>query len=108
LIYLLSCPYCICLSFGYHSKPPEHILLLISIDMTELKPNRGNYYLWLYVPSTPAAALFTALFALGTAAIVWRMIRSRAWFCTVFVIGGIRKRFVLLLIAFFPFDQSPR
>lgn len=56
--------------------------------MAELKPYRGDYYLWLYIPSTAAGALFTALFALGTAAVVWRMIKSRAWFCTVFVIGG--------------------
>ena len=57
--------------------------------MAELKPYRGDYYLWLYVPSTVAGGLFTALFALGTAAVVWRMVRSRAWFSTVFVIGGL-------------------
>jgi hypothetical protein len=57
--------------------------------MADLKPYRGDYYLWLYVPSTPAAALFTALFALGTAYIIWRMFRSRTWFCTAFVVGGL-------------------
>ncbi|KAF7554645.1 hypothetical protein G7Z17_g2780 [Cylindrodendrum hubeiense] len=57
--------------------------------MTELKPYKGGYYLWLYVPSTPAAALFTALFALGTAYISWRMFKTRTWFCTAFIIGGI-------------------
>lgn len=57
--------------------------------MAQLKPYRGDYYLWLYVPSTPAAAVFTALFALGTAYIIWRMFRSRTWFCTAFIVGGL-------------------
>lgn len=57
--------------------------------MPELKPYRGDYYLWRYIPSTPAAGIFTALFALGTAYIAWRMFKSRAWFCTAFVIGGL-------------------
>lgn len=58
--------------------------------MAELKPYRGDYYLWLYIPSTPAAALFTALFSLGTAYTMWRMFKSRTWFCTAFVVGGLR------------------
>ncbi|KAJ4223303.1 hypothetical protein NW759_005938 [Fusarium solani] len=57
--------------------------------MAELKPYRGDYYLWLYIPSTPAAALFTALFSLGTAYTMWRMFKSRTWFCTAFVVGGL-------------------
>jgi hypothetical protein len=56
--------------------------------MAQLKPYRGDYYLWLYIPSTPAAAVFTALFALVTAYIGWRMFRTRAWFCSVLIIGG--------------------
>ncbi|VUC26719.1 unnamed protein product [Clonostachys rosea] len=57
--------------------------------MAELKPYRGDYYLWLYLPSTAAGALFTTLFVLSTAFVAWRMIRSRAWFCIVFIIGGL-------------------
>lgn len=57
--------------------------------MAELKPYSGDYYLWLYLPNTIAAALFTALFALGTAAVSWRMFKTKAWFCTVFVLGGL-------------------
>lgn len=57
--------------------------------MTELKTYKG-YALWLYLPNTAAAALFTALFALGTAAVAWRMFKTRAWFCTVFILGGLR------------------
>ncbi|KAH6869072.1 RTA1 like protein-domain-containing protein [Thelonectria olida] len=57
--------------------------------MAVLKAYKGEIYLWLYVPSTPAAALFTALFILGTAYITWRMFKSRTWFCTAFVVGGL-------------------
>ncbi|KFA52166.1 hypothetical protein S40293_00618 [Stachybotrys chartarum IBT 40293] len=57
--------------------------------MPELRPYRGDYYLWLYIPSPAAGGLFTALFALGTAAVVWRMVKCRAWFSIVFVIGGL-------------------
>ncbi|KFA74446.1 hypothetical protein S40288_08918 [Stachybotrys chartarum IBT 40288] len=57
--------------------------------MPELRPYRGDYYLWLYIPSPAAGGLFTALFALGTAAVAWRMVKCRAWFSTVFVIGGL-------------------
>uniref|UniRef100_A0A0B7JU48 RTA1 like protein n=1 Tax=Bionectria ochroleuca TaxID=29856 RepID=A0A0B7JU48_BIOOC len=57
--------------------------------MAELKPYRGDYYLWLYLPSTVAGGIFTALFVLSTAFVAWRMIKSRAWFCTVFIIGGL-------------------
>lgn len=66
-------------------------ILRLRPKMPELKPYRGDYYLWRYIPSTPAAGIFTALFALGTAYIAWRMFKSRAWFCTAFVIGGLRS-----------------
>ncbi|OTB07146.1 hypothetical protein M426DRAFT_83954 [Hypoxylon sp. CI-4A] len=57
--------------------------------MAELKPYRGNYYLWQYIPSTEAAGVFAALFILGTLYLVWKITRTRAYFCTVFIIGGI-------------------
>jgi hypothetical protein len=63
--------------------------------MAVLKPYRGDYYLWNYLPSTPAAALFTALFALGTVYVMWRTIKTRTWFCIVFIIGGLRTAFHL-------------
>ncbi|KIL85257.1 hypothetical protein FAVG1_11687 [Fusarium avenaceum] len=56
--------------------------------MAELKTYNG-YPLWLYLPSVPAAAVFTILFALGTTAIAWQMFRTKAWYCSVFVIGGV-------------------
>ncbi|KAJ4361238.1 hypothetical protein N0V95_002056 [Ascochyta clinopodiicola] len=57
--------------------------------MVQLKPYRGDYYLWNYIPSTPAAVIFAVLFALGTGYIIWRLIRTRAWFCIAFAIGGL-------------------
>ncbi|KAJ4298051.1 hypothetical protein N0V90_005950 [Kalmusia sp. IMI 367209] len=59
--------------------------------MAELKPYRGSYYLWKYVPSTPAAALFAVLFALSTGYIIWRIIKTRAHFCIVFALGGLSR-----------------
>lgn len=61
--------------------------------MVQLKPYRGDYYLWNYIPSTPAAAIFAVLFALGTGHIFWRLIRTRAWFCIAFAIGGLCESF---------------
>ena len=59
--------------------------------MAELKPYRGSYYLWNYVPSTPAAAIFAVLFALGSCYIIWRLIKTRAFFCIAFALGGLCK-----------------
>ncbi|KAH6638595.1 RTA1 like protein-domain-containing protein [Truncatella angustata] len=57
--------------------------------MAELKPYRGNYYLWQYIPSTEAASVFAAFFILGTLYLIWKVVRTRAYFCIVFIIGGI-------------------
>ncbi|XDG09931.1 hypothetical protein ABKA04_009546 [Annulohypoxylon sp. FPYF3050] len=57
--------------------------------MAELKPFRGNYYLWQYLPSTAAAGIFVALFILGTGYVTWKVVRTRTYFCIVFIIGGI-------------------
>ncbi|KAM0322762.1 hypothetical protein ACHAQA_009353 [Verticillium albo-atrum] len=56
--------------------------------MAQLKTYKG-YPLWLYLPNTAAAVIFTMLFAAGTAAVVWRTIKARAWYCTVLIIGGL-------------------
>ncbi|OBT61162.1 hypothetical protein VE03_09447 [Pseudogymnoascus sp. 23342-1-I1] len=56
--------------------------------MTELKSHMG-YYLWHYLPSTPAAAIFAILFAVATAAHFWRLIKTRAWFCLAFTLGTL-------------------
>lgn len=63
--------------------------------MAELKPYRGNYYLWQYIPSTEAAGMFAALFILGTVYLIWKVIRTRAYFCIVFIIGGVCEWYLL-------------
>ena len=55
--------------------------------MAVLEPHNG-YYLWKYLPSTPAAAIFLLLFISTTTFHTWKMIKTKTWFCTVFVIGG--------------------
>ncbi|KAK6511285.1 hypothetical protein TWF481_000206 [Arthrobotrys musiformis] len=59
--------------------------------MGELRPipGRPNVYLWKYLPSIPAAAIFLVLFAVVTIFHLWRSVRARVWFCIPFAIGGI-------------------
>ncbi|EXM30788.1 hypothetical protein RAB80_001806 [Fusarium oxysporum f. sp. vasinfectum] len=54
----------------------------------ELLPYKGDFYLWGYVPSIPAAVIFIILFLVLSAAHTWKMIHNRLWFCIPFVIGG--------------------
>ncbi|EFZ01348.1 RTA1 like domain protein [Metarhizium robertsii] len=57
--------------------------------MAVLKPYRGNYYLWDYLPSTPAAVIFVVLFAGATGFVGWQMAKTRTWFSIPFVLGGL-------------------
>ncbi|OAA46323.1 RTA-like protein [Metarhizium rileyi] len=57
--------------------------------MAQLKPFRGDYYLWDYVPSTVAAVIFVILFAGATGGVTWRMVKTRTWFSIPFILGGI-------------------
>ncbi|KAM5346316.1 hypothetical protein ACJ41O_009321 [Fusarium nematophilum] len=60
--------------------------------MAKLKPiegEKGDFYLWLYVPSLAAGAILAALFATATLFVLSRMIRSRTRFSIPFVIGGV-------------------
>lgn len=57
--------------------------------MGELKPYRGGYYLWKYVPSLPAAIIFLVLFVAATTFHFWKLHRTKAWFCLAFSIGGL-------------------
>ncbi|KAH7269226.1 RTA1 like protein-domain-containing protein [Fusarium redolens] len=54
----------------------------------ELLPYKGDFYLWRYVPSIPAAVIFIIVFLVLSAAHTWKMIQNRLWFCIPFVIGG--------------------
>ncbi|MCJ1439400.1 hypothetical protein MMC27_008794 [Xylographa pallens] len=56
--------------------------------MPTLETWRGSY-LWHYVPSLPAAVIFAVLFGIITTAHAWKMSKTKTWFCTPFVIGGL-------------------
>ncbi|GFF68410.1 protein RTM1 [Aspergillus lentulus] len=57
--------------------------------MAKLEPYRGDYYLWKYVPSIPAAVIFLLLFVCMTAFHAWKIWKTRARFCIPFAIGGL-------------------
>ncbi len=50
-----------------------------------------KYVLWSYAPSPAAALLFLVLFVIVTIWHIVIMVRSRAWYFSVLVIGGCRK-----------------
>lgn len=64
---------------------------IVPFEMPELKPYRGNYYLWHYVPSPIAGSTVAGSFLILTCWVVWRMIRTRTKFSIPFVIGGVCK-----------------
>jgi hypothetical protein len=68
--------------------------------MTVLEFHNG-YYLWKFLPSTPAAVAFLLLFIVTTALHTCKMIKTKTWFCTVFIIGGF-----CTFPSFFPFHPS--
>ncbi|KAL3436153.1 putative RTA1 domain protein [Aspergillus tetrazonus] len=57
--------------------------------MGQLKPFKGNYYLWSYVPSIAAAIISLLCFAALTAICIYRLFKTRTWFCLPFAVGGI-------------------
>ena len=59
--------------------------------MAVLEPYKHGYYLWKYVPSIGAAVFFCILFIVMTGGHVWRIYRTRAWFCIPFAIGGYSR-----------------
>ncbi|KAL3291102.1 RTA1 like protein [Colletotrichum asianum] len=56
--------------------------------MAVLEPFRGNYYLWKYLPSVPAAVIFCIIFLTTTFAYMWKIWKTRASFCIPMAIGG--------------------
>lgn len=60
--------------------------------MVQLEKYRGSYYLWLYVPSLPAAVIFLMLFLGATAAHCWRVYKDKTKFCIAFAVGCFCKR----------------
>ncbi|KAL4794964.1 RTA1 like protein-domain-containing protein [Aspergillus venezuelensis] len=57
--------------------------------MAELKPFRGDYYLWEYVPSIAASVIFLLLFLAATVFHCWKAKNTKAKFCIAFCIGGV-------------------
>ena len=48
-----------------------------------------RFELYRYFPSLPAAIVAIVVFGLLTLGHTWRMMRTKTWFCTPFVIGGL-------------------
>lgn len=55
--------------------------------MPELLPLKSGYYIWKYVPSTPASAIGAIVWLAVTGLLGWRMFKTRTWFCSAFIIG---------------------
>lgn len=52
-----------------------------------VEPTKGGAYLWRYLPSAAAAAIFLVLFMGSLLYISWKIWRTRTYFCIVFAIG---------------------
>jgi hypothetical protein len=59
--------------------------------MAILEPYADDYYLWHYLPSIPAAVIFTLIFLGCTFGLSWRSWKARVKFCTPFIIGTFCK-----------------
>ena len=59
--------------------------------MAVLEPYSGDYYLWHYLPSVPAAVIFTLIFLVCTFGLSWRSWKAHVKFCIPFIIGTFCK-----------------
>jgi hypothetical protein len=59
--------------------------------MAVLEPYSGDYYLWHYLPSIPAAVIFTLIFLGCTFGLSWRSWKERVKFSIPFIIGTACK-----------------
>lgn len=57
--------------------------------MSSSNDDHDRFVLYRYTPSLPVASITTVVFGLLTAAHIYRMFRTRSWFCIPFIIGGI-------------------
>jgi hypothetical protein len=55
--------------------------------VAELKPLKGGYYLWKYVPSLPLSVIAIILWLTIGGFLTWKMWRTRTWFCTYLIMG---------------------
>lgn len=58
--------------------------------MAVLEPLKSGYYVWHYLPSIPAAAIFAVLFALSIVLLSIKMFRTKTYFVIPLLIGVIR------------------
>lgn len=66
--------------------------------MPELLPYKGKVYLWHYLPSIPAAVVAAVLFLIIAILQTWSFHRTKARFCSCFVIGSYCKSYHLVFI----------
>ncbi|KAJ6030985.1 hypothetical protein N7540_001717 [Penicillium herquei] len=57
--------------------------------MTKLEPLAGGYYVWHYVPSIAASAIFVVLFGAVTSYHFWKLFKTKVRFTIPFAIGGL-------------------
>jgi hypothetical protein len=55
--------------------------------MAVLQPYKGDYYLWHYLPSVPAAIIFLLAFLGCTFGLIWRSWRAHLKFGIPFIVG---------------------
>lgn len=58
------------------------------LKMPELKPYKGDYYLWEYVPNIGASVVSLLLFIGTTGFHCWKAWQTKARFCIAFCFGG--------------------
>ncbi|TVY59721.1 Protein RTA1 [Lachnellula suecica] len=59
--------------------------------MAKLEEYKDGHYLWNYVPSMVGAVIFIILFFAATVFHVWRMFKTRTWFCIPFALGCLSE-----------------
>ena len=59
--------------------------------MAVLQPYKGDYYLWHYLPSVPAAVVFLLMFLGCTFGLIWRSWKAHVKFGIPFIIGTFCK-----------------
>ena len=59
--------------------------------MAVLQPYKGDYYLWHYLPSVPAAVIFLLAFLACTFGLTWKSKKAHVRFSLPFIIGTLCK-----------------
>jgi hypothetical protein len=59
--------------------------------MAVLEPYDGDYYLWHYLTSVPAAIIFLLMFLGCMVGLIWRSWKAHVKWCIPFIIGTFCK-----------------